>query len=299
MARLPIQNVETATGTNKDIFAALQKGLGMVPNMARVMANSPAVLQGYVGLSGALSKGALSGKVREQIALAVAEANGCDYCLAAHSVLGKMNGLSPQQIHDSRQASASDATTQALLRFARLLVDQRGRATNADLQAVRAAGVDDAAIAEVVANVALNLFTNYFNHVAQTDIDFPKAEAVESSNADVHAKLTEMLAMLKIGQMTQGQEKYFADDVVTQEGNDPPVFGKQAAIDRLSKFRETVGITGFVAYKIGSVVVNGNVSFYDAVLSVKVKDGSTINLEQVVRTEWKDGKIINERYYHG
>lgn len=298
MARLPIQNVETATGSNKDIFAALQKGLGMVPNMARAMAISPAVLQAYVGLSGALSKGTLSGKVREQIALAVAQANECDYCLAAHSVLGKMNGLNPDQIRDSRQALADDAKTQTLIRFARQLVDQRGHATDADLQTIRTAGFDDAAIAEVVANVALNIFTNYFNHVAQTDIDFPKAEALESTGSEVNGKLTEMLAMLKLGQMTQGQEKYFANDVVTQEGNDPPVVGRQAAIERLNRFREAVGITGFVSYKIGSVVVNGSVSFYDAVLSVKVKDGSTINLEQVVRTEWKDGKIIHERYYH-
>lgn len=116
---------------------------------------------------------------------------------------------------------------------------------------------------------------------------------------DVKTTLSEMLAMLKLGQMTQGQEKYFADDVVTQEGNDPPVVGKQAAIERLDKFRQTVGITGFVAYKIGSVAVTGDVSFYDAVLSVKVKDGSTINLEQVVRTQWKNGKITSERYYHG
>ncbi len=119
------------------------------------------------------------------------------------------------------------------------------------------------------------------------------------ANTDVKSKLTEMLEMLQKGQMTEGQEKYFADDVVTQEGNDASVTGKQSAIERLKNFREALGITGFVSYAIGSVAVEGNVSFYDAVLSVKVKSGDTIHLEQVVRTEWKNGKIVNERYFHG
>lgn len=118
-------------------------------------------------------------------------------------------------------------------------------------------------------------------------------------NTDTRATLTEMLGTLRQGKMTEGQQQYFADDVVTQEGNDPPVIGKQAAIDRLAKFRETLGIVGFVSYEIGSIAVDGNVSFYDAVLTVKLKTGATISLEQVVRTEWKAGKIIKERYYHG
>lgn len=118
-------------------------------------------------------------------------------------------------------------------------------------------------------------------------------------NTDTRTRLTEMLQMLKQGMMTEGQQKYFADDVVTQEGNDAPVVGKQAAIDRLAKFRETLGIVGFVSYKVGSVAVEGDVSFYTAVLSVKLKTGETINLEQVVHTEWKAGMITKERYYHG
>jgi AhpD family alkylhydroperoxidase len=154
----------------------VQGKLGMVPNMTRAMANSPAVLDGYLQLSGALAKGTLPAKTTEEIALAVGQANSFDYCVAAHSTIGKMVGLSPDQIRDSRLGTAVDSKTGALIRFARKLVESRGRATDADVAAVRNAGFDDGAIAEVVAHVALNVFTNYFNNVAETDIDFPKAE---------------------------------------------------------------------------------------------------------------------------
>jgi hypothetical protein len=108
----------------------------------------------------------------------------------------------------------------------------------------------------------------------------------------------EMLSILKQGQMTEGQKLYFADSVVTQEGNQPPVVGKQASIERLDKFRETIGVAAFVSYTIGAMAVSGNTSFYDSVLTVKLKNGETISLEQVVKTDWKDGLIIKERYYH-
>jgi uncharacterized peroxidase-related enzyme len=136
------------------------------------------VLEGYLGLNGALGKGSLSAKNREQIAMAVGQANQCDYCLAGHSAIGKMVGLTPDQILDSRRGTAIDPKSDAVIRFARKLVDERGRVSDADVAEVRAAGLDDGAIAEVVANVALNIFTNYFNHVAETDIDFPKVEPI-------------------------------------------------------------------------------------------------------------------------
>jgi uncharacterized peroxidase-related enzyme len=167
--------LETATGRAKDLLDAVKHQLGLVPNMTRAMAYSPAALDGYLQLSGALAKGALPAKVREQIALAVAEANGCDYCLAAHSAVGKAVGLTGEQLRDARRADPVDPRTAAVVRFARRLVDTRGRVTDAELAAVRAAGWDDGTIAEVVANVALNIFTNYFNEVAEADLDFPKA----------------------------------------------------------------------------------------------------------------------------
>ena len=114
----------------------------------------------------------------------------------------------------------------------------------------------------------------------------------------VSETVQEMLGILKEGQMTEGQKRYFADAVVTQEGNQPPVVGKQASIERLDKFRETIGVAAFVSYTIGDVAVVGSTSFYDAVLTLKLKSGETIDLEQVVKTDWKDGLIIKERYYH-
>jgi uncharacterized peroxidase-related enzyme len=167
---------ESATGKAKELLDSVHGKLGMVPNMTRAMANAPAVLEGYLHLSGALGKGKLSAKTREQIALAVGQANQCNYCLAAHSTIGKMVGLSVDQIRDSRLGTSVDPKAEALIRFARKLVDSRGLVTDRDIAAVREAGFDDGAIAEVVANVALSVFTNYFNNVAETDIDFPKAE---------------------------------------------------------------------------------------------------------------------------
>jgi uncharacterized peroxidase-related enzyme len=179
MSRLKSISPESATGTANNLLEAVQSKLGMVPNMMRIMANSPAVLDGYVHLSSSLGKGALPAKVREQIALAVAQVNGCDYCLAAHSAIGKMVGLTADQIRDSRSGTAVDAKTDALIRFARKVVDARGRVSDGDLDDVREAGFDDGAIAEVVANVALGIFTNYFNSTVETDIDFPRAPALK------------------------------------------------------------------------------------------------------------------------
>lgn len=104
--------------------------------------------------------------------------------------------------------------------------------------------------------------------------------------------------MLREGKMTEAQQLFFAEDVITQEGGDAPVVGKQAAIERLNKFRETLGITAFLGYKIGRVAIEGDTSFYDAVLSVKLKSGDIVNLEQVVKTVWTSGAIVHERYFH-
>jgi uncharacterized peroxidase-related enzyme len=174
MARLTQISPEAATGRAKELLDAVKGQLGLVPNMTRAMANAPAVLDGYLELSGALSKGTLPDRAREQIALAVAQANGCDYCVAAHSAVGRMVGLTVDQIRDSRLGTAVDPKADALVRFALKVVSARGAVSNGDLDEVRRAGFDDAAIAEVVANVVLHVFTNYFNRAAATDLDFPK-----------------------------------------------------------------------------------------------------------------------------
>jgi uncharacterized peroxidase-related enzyme len=178
MSRINQIAPEAASGKARELLDAVRAKLGLVPNMTRAMAQSPAVLEGYLQFSGALGKGELSAKTREEIALAVGQANHCDYCLAAHSTIGKMVGLTADQIRDSRLGTAVDPKADALIGFARKLVDSRGVVTDRDLAAVREAGFNDGAIAEVVANVALSVFTNYFNNVAETDIDFPKAEEI-------------------------------------------------------------------------------------------------------------------------
>lgn len=183
MSRLPIQDTQTATGSNKEIFDQFQKALGVVPNLVKVMANSPQVLKSYAQFNGALSTGKLSGAIREQIALLTAEANSCTYCLSAHTALGKMVGLNQSQIDAARNAEAADARTQAALTFAQAVLANRGGVGQADIDAVRAAGFSDAELAEIVGAVALNVLTNYFNRAFDVDVDFPRVEPRQTAAA--------------------------------------------------------------------------------------------------------------------
>ena len=161
------------TGKTKQLFDALQQKLGMVPNLTKVLANSPAALNAYLGFSGALSEGKLSAKTREQIAVAVANINTCDYCLSAHNALGKLAGLGADDLSLAQSAEAHDPKTAAALRFAAKVVRERGILPVSEVESLRAAGYSDGEIVEIVAAVALNIFTNYFNHIAGTEIDFP------------------------------------------------------------------------------------------------------------------------------
>ncbi|MBB5337763.1 carboxymuconolactone decarboxylase family protein [Tunturiibacter gelidoferens] len=174
MSRLSAIDPNVATGKAKDLLTAVHGALGIVPNMTKVMANSPAVLEGYLGLSGALGKGLLDAKTREQLALVSAQENECDYCLSAHSAIGKMVGLTPEQIGEARNGHGRDAHATAALTFARRVLETRGEISDQDLVAVRAAGFNDGQVAEIIAHVALNVLTNYFNKAAQVEIDFPK-----------------------------------------------------------------------------------------------------------------------------
>jgi AhpD family alkylhydroperoxidase len=143
----------------------------------RTLAHSPAALEGYLSLSGALAGGRLGGRLREQVALAVADANACDYCLAAHSALGKAAGLSVDEIRAARGGEAEDPRATAALQFARAVLKGRGEVGDREFARVREAGFDDGQIAELVAEVALNVLTNYFNKAARVVVDFPRAEA--------------------------------------------------------------------------------------------------------------------------
>jgi uncharacterized peroxidase-related enzyme len=144
------------------------------------MANSPAVLQGYLDFSNALSKGTLSPKFREQIALAVSEINGCQYCLAAHSAIGRSVGLSEEAIEDSRRGESPDTKEATALNFARNVVVNRGWVTDEEVTKLRKVGFTEGDIAELIANIALISFTNYFNHVAETEVDFPAVSKLEA-----------------------------------------------------------------------------------------------------------------------
>lgn len=168
--------ITDAPAAARPLLEAVEKQLGSVPNLFRLVANSPAALEGYLGLSGALGKGSLPAATRERIALAVAEVNGCDYCLAAHSYLGKaLAKLDEAEIIANRKGHSNDPKADAAVRFAVLVLKTRGHVSDADLQAVKTAGYDDAQLVEIVQHVALNSWTNFMNNVARTVVDFPVA----------------------------------------------------------------------------------------------------------------------------
>lgn len=185
MSRITPIDPKTATGKTKELFAAVEKKVGSVPNMMRAMAQSPAVLEAYLALTGALAGTKLSAKIREQLALALGEVNQCEYCVSAHTFIGSKIGLDNEAIDLARQGKSSDPKIAAILTFARELVVRRGEVKDADLRALRTVGVTDTELAEIVAVVSLNIFTNWFNHVADPEIDFPRVKlgAVASATA--------------------------------------------------------------------------------------------------------------------
>jgi uncharacterized peroxidase-related enzyme len=188
MSRLSQIAPEQANPQQAELFTAVKSKLGRVPNLLRALANSTAALRGYLEFSGALSNGSgLDPKQREIVALTVAQANGCEYCLAAHSTIGKRVGLSPEAIEAARRADGFDESGRAVARFADAVVKSRGRVDDEQLEAFRAAGFNDDAVTEVVAHVALNVFTNYFNNLAETDVDFPDAAPLATEESEAAA----------------------------------------------------------------------------------------------------------------
>ena len=179
MSRLPTPaSIEASPAASQPLLQAVKKQLGVVPNLFRLVGTSPAALEGYLGLNGALAKGALEAPTRERIALAVAEINGCDYCLSAHSYLGKnLAKLSEVEIAANRHGHSGEAKADAAVGFAVKLVKARGHVTDSDIKAVKDAGYNDAQLIEIVLHVALNTLTNYINEVAKTEIDFPVVTA--------------------------------------------------------------------------------------------------------------------------
>lgn len=162
---------------SQELLAGVKKMLGSTPNIFTTLAHSPAALGFFVGALAAMANSKLSGGLREQIALTVAGVNGCDYCASAHTTLGKMNKVAEAELAQNLLSRSSDARTQAALTFARKIVEARGHVSDADVQDVRKAGYDDGQIVDMIAVVGVNIFTNYFNHVAGTEIDFPLVTA--------------------------------------------------------------------------------------------------------------------------
>jgi len=172
-------SINDAPEASKGSLRAVNNLLGSVPNLFRIVANSPQTLEGYLGLNGALGKGSLSTQTRERIALAVAQINGCNYCLAAHNYLGSnLAKLSKAEIEAARRGTSSDAKAAAAADFAVKLTNNRGAVSDGDLQAVRDAGYSDAEIVEIIGNVALNTLTNYINEALGTEIDFPTVDTL-------------------------------------------------------------------------------------------------------------------------
>ena len=181
MSRLSIPALDDVPDASKPILDAVHKQLGIVPNMFRLIAQSPATLQGFTSNNAALSK-TLDVKTRERIALAVAQVNSCDYCLSAHTYLGlNLARISSEEIKLNRRGESGDAKANAAVNFAGKVVRERGHITAADVKAVRDAGFSDGQIVEILAVIAENIFTNLLNVVAETEIDFPVVRAADAT----------------------------------------------------------------------------------------------------------------------
>lgn len=176
MARVAVIDPQSATGEAKQLLDAVQAGLGMVPNFIRVLANSPAALSAFLGIHGIAGAGALDPQTRERIALAVAEQNACQYCVSAHTAIGRKAGLGNEEMLANRKGRSSDTKAEAALGFARALVENTGQVSNAEFDAVRGAGHSDAEIIEIITHVAMNIFTNLLGKSTQVEIDFPKID---------------------------------------------------------------------------------------------------------------------------
>lgn len=175
MSRLTTVDPAQATGETSELLDATQRTFGVIPNLAKILASSPAALKTWLESIRALAAGQLDPGLRERIALGVAETNGCGYCLSAHTYVAKhVAHLSDQAIEESRRLSSADPKVDAALSFTQAVLDTRGGVSDADVEQVRAAGYSDGEIAEIIAHVALNVLTNYFNKVADTEVDFPR-----------------------------------------------------------------------------------------------------------------------------
>ena len=175
MPRLNVVDPDQATGKSKEIFDGLKKKMGRVVNIFKGMGNSPAALQAYLSMSGALAEGQLAPEDREAVYLAVSQQNGCSYCVSAHTVIAKRAGMTEDQILAIRKFQPQSDKLRALVKFVLRVMERKGFVDDADIAAVRQAGYSDGQIAEAVAYIGLATYSNLFNHIFNTPLDFPEA----------------------------------------------------------------------------------------------------------------------------
>lgn len=173
MTRVQSITLEKANPEVKGLLEGVQKKLGKLPNIFQNLGNSPTVLKAYLDLSGAAGSTSFSPALREQIALVVGQANHCNYCLSAHSAIGKASGLTDEQITQARKGHASGSKEEALLQFAKAVVEKKGEMSAAEVEALKKAGVSDKELVELILLISMNIFTNYFNHITDPVVDFP------------------------------------------------------------------------------------------------------------------------------
>lgn len=176
MSRLNLVNSTNATPEQQQLLDGIQSQLGMVPNFLRALANSPVALRAFLGLHGVAGAGVLDGRTRERIALALAQANGCQYCVSAHTAIGRKAGLSNAEVAAARAGGSDDAQASEAVRFALSLAAKTGEIDATELMAMRNAGYSDAAIVEIITHVGMNLLTNILGKAGRIDIDFPTVE---------------------------------------------------------------------------------------------------------------------------
>jgi len=181
MQRLRSVEPERAQGLTRDLFETVRQAFGLIPNTARVMANSPAVLKSFLEFSNAMGDLKIGNKLHNQVKLITSETNACEYCTSILSVVAPSAGLSASEILAGRTGQSEESRTKAALAFAHDVLEKRGKIGGQSLVEVREAGFDDAEIVEIVASVVLGCFTNFLNNVADTQLDIPKAEPVEAA----------------------------------------------------------------------------------------------------------------------
>jgi uncharacterized peroxidase-related enzyme len=176
MSRINLVTEAAANPEQAELYSAIQGQLGMVPNFLKIFANSPAALRAFLGLHGIAGEGSLDPQTRERIALGLAEQNACEYCVSAHTAIGRKAGLSSDEIEANRAGTSQDAKAGVAVKFARSLAEHNGAVTTAELIEVRNAGYDDAEIVEIITHVGMNVLTNILGKASRVEIDFPRVE---------------------------------------------------------------------------------------------------------------------------